>query len=306
MRRRWHLGALAACVLVTLTACGGGGKATHDLLFVSSRSSVYAIYSMNVDGSDQSRLTRDVPKQAGSSAAGLFFQVEPAWAPDGQRIAFSSNRSGTSQIYVMHADGTGTRQLTSLKGGASGPSWSPDGSRIAFLGFEPGFVYVMRVDGSGIRRLGPERGNERDPAWSPDGGRVAFVRREPGTSSTELWVSRPDGTHQQQLTRLNASMSSPTWSPDGTRLAFAANPRGRYELYTVGAEGRGLKRLTHDSIAEDIEPSWSPDGKVIAFSRDGAIVTVDLEGAEHVLTKGKNNDSSPAWRPGAVGAKATK
>jgi len=103
------------------------------------------------------------------------------------------------------------------------------------------------------------------------------------------------------VTSIASTATSPSWAPDGGRLAFASSKRGQYEIYVTDVDGKGLKRLT-SSAAEDIDPAWSPDGKLIAFSRDGAIATVDLALSVTTLTDAKNNDSSPAWKPGAATA----
>ena len=105
-------GVLVAIVTVIAGAgCGGSEEARPDLAFVSTRDGDYAIFEMNADGGAQHRLT---PREVdASSPARLFFQIEPAWSPDGSRIAFSSRRSGTFDLYVMNADGTGTERLTS-------------------------------------------------------------------------------------------------------------------------------------------------------------------------------------------------
>ena len=293
---RSSLGFACLGVFAVLVAAGCGSSTKRsDLLFVSSRSGPYAIYGMSANGDGQRRLTSDSLPQA-TGPAGLFFQVDPVWSRDGQLIAFGSDRSGKPQLYVTHADGTGTRRLTSLAHGAARASWSPDGKKIAFIENQPGNLWVMNASGTAAHQIGDGLENESDPAWSPDGALIAFVRRTPGGDIRELDVVRPDGTGRRQITHLNASVGSPSWSPDGSRLAFAANPRGHLEISIVGVDGKGLRRLT-DSPSEDIDPAWSPDGKLIAFSRDGAIETVDLTGKLQTLTDGKNNDSSPAWKP---------
>ena len=299
MHRRLLVSVLTSACLATLAAgCGGSAKPRPDLLFVSTRSGPYAIYAMNNDGGRQRRLTRKAPKTA-ASPEDLFFQVDPAWSPDGRSIAFASSRSGVSAIYVMNADGSGTRLLGGPPTGAVHPSWSPDGKQLVAGGANHKGLYLMDTDGSHLRRIGNDSARVADPAWSPKGDLIAFARTEPNTPITELWVIRPDGTGLRRVTSLASTVSSPSWAPDGKRLAFAAPVRGQYEIYKTNLDGSGLKRLTA-SAAEDIDPAWSPDGKVIAFSRDGAIETVDLAFAVHALTNGKQNDSSPAWKPGAA------
>jgi Tol biopolymer transport system component len=285
--------ALAGCLLAA--ACGGGGGHSRlDLLFVSSRDGgSYTIWGMNADGSRQQRLTHDTGDA--SSPSGLFYEVDPAWSPDGRRIAFSSKRSGRSEIYAVRADGTGTRRLTSGPGEQTEPTWSPDGRRIAFAAGPVEHIEVMRTDGTRAHRVTGDNG-EIEPAWSPAGGWIAYVRKSSVLPIREIWVVHPDGTGKRQLTSLGASASRPAWSPDGRRIAFADDDRGTFGIYTIGIDGKGLRRVT-SSPADAFEPVWSPDGKLLAFAREGAIYTVTLGDKLTRLTSGNDNDSSPVWRP---------
>jgi Tol biopolymer transport system component len=294
MRLRGSLGVLCAAVAVVLAGCGGDEEARPDLAFVSSRDGDYAIFEMNADGGAQHRLT--VGGAEVTSPARLFFQIEPAWSPDGRRIAFSSRRSGTFDIYVMNADGTGTRRLTSSKDNESHPTWAANGRKIAFVRKED--IYTMNADGSAVRRISDPTAEESDPAWSPDGRWIAYVRREPGTASRELWLMRPDGSARRRLTPQTGSSATPAWSPDSTRLVFSSNEEGsRYELYTIGVGGKGLRRVA-PTARDNFEPSWSPDGTKIAYQEEGAIYTIELETRTiEKLTDSDDNDSSPVWNP---------
>ena len=285
----------AACAALP-AGCGGSGKPRPDLVFVSSRSGVYALYAMNADGSRQKRISH-LPHDTSATRSGLFFQTDPAWSQNGRTIAFASSRTGVSQIFVMNADGSGVRRLTHSKTDADQPAWSPNGGRVAYEAGDPPILYVTRADGEGkARLLGGGGASQAFPAWSPDGTRIAYVRREQGGSVTELWVMSQNGTGAHRLTKLGARVSSPAWSPDGKQIAFAANPGGGYAIYVVNlTSGRIAKRTNGDS--EDLEPVWSPDGRLIAFSRDGSIATVDASGRVTTLTNAKNNDSSPVWNP---------
>jgi TolB protein len=290
--------AFAAALVVLAPGCGGSDDETGaGLFYVSTRDGDYAIYSMNANGDDQRRLTDVEPDL--SSAQGLFFQVEPAPSPDGAEIAFSSKRSGSFDIYVMGADGSGARRLTSTKADDGHPTWSPDGARLAF-GRDDGNIYVMRANGSGVHALTQGGAEESQPAWSPDGRWIAYLRRTPGTTVREVWLVRPDGTGAHRLTSLSASSYSPAWSPQASRVAFSSDRNeGQSDIYTIGVDGRGLRRVT-ETTEDSFEPSWSLDGSAIAFAEGGSIYSVELGGGEpQKLTKAEDNDSSPVWRPEA-------
>jgi len=286
---------VAGCLLL-VAGCGGSGPPGDAIAFVSTRDGDYAIFGMNADGSAQGRLTDE--RGDPSTAEGVEFQTDPAWSPDGTRIAFASAREGSFDIYVMSADGTGTTRLTSTDANDQGPAWSPDGSRLAFSrSADGGHVWVMNADGTGARRLTDELAEEGEPAWSPDGRWIAYTHRASGSDFREIWVARPDGSGRRNVTKLQAKSYAPAWAPDSKRLAFSADRDGvRYDIYTVGLDGKALRRPVR-SREDAFEPAWSPDGLVIAFSRDGAIVVTTLDGVERQLTDPEDNDSSPAWNP---------
>lgn len=291
-------GATAAAALTVLLASCGGGDPTTDLLAVSSRDGDYAVYAMRDDGGGQTRLTDEHGDS--STPRGLFFQVEPAWTPDGAAILFASKRTGNFDLYTMRADGSDTQRLTSTREDDGNPSPSPDGRLIAFDRGTPGGIWIASADGSGARRLGSDTAPETQPAWSPDGGWIAYVRRRPGTSIQELWRVRPDGSGRQQVTRLGGVVQGPSWSPGSERIVFSAVLDGTvFDIYSVTATGKSLRRHTK-STSDAIEPSWSPDGRLIAFAREGSIVTIDLEGNVEEITDPAGNDSAPAWNPNAA------
>lgn len=266
----------------------------QDLAFVSTRDGDYAIFSMSSDGKGERRLTDHDPDT--SSPAGLFFQFDPAWSPDGTKIAFASRRSGSNDLYVMSADGTGTRRLTSTKEDDVHPTWSPDGTRIAFV--RSGDLFVVNAGGSGARSIVSSRDEESQPAWSPDGRWIAYIRRVPDTQVSELRLVRPDGSGGRRLTRPNAAAYTPAWSPDSDRIVFSSNRAGKiFELFTIGLDGKRLRSVA-PTLTDVFEPSWSPDGSRIAFSEEGAISVIELGGGEvEQLTSTDDNDSSPAWNP---------
>jgi TolB protein len=295
-----RLMSFAVLLAALLAACGSSSpKGPPELLFVSTRDGDYAVFGADADGRHARRLTKEHGDPA--TPAGLFFQLQPAWSPDGTEIAFASRRDGKYHIYVMSADGTRVRRLTSSAKDDNRPGWSPDGVRIVFS--REGALFRVPSAGGAARRVGKGFGNADDPAWSPDGSRIAYDYRQPGSLAREVYVMQADGTHARRVTRLGETSALPAWSPDGRRLAFQSRAgNGHVQIYTIRADGTGARRLTNGA-ADSIEPAWSPDGRLIAFSLDGAIATVDLQGKVSKLTNADDNDSSPAWRPAAQATK---
>ena len=227
-------------VALLLTGCGGGSstKGPPDLIFVSVRDDDYAIFGADADGKNARRLTKE--KGDTSSPAGLFFQVEPAWSADGEQIAFVSGRDGRGHLYVMKADGTGTRRLTNTDQDDSHPSWSPDGKWIVFS--REGALFRVAPEGGTATRVGKGPGAAASPAYSPDGTRIAYDYRLPGFSIREVWVMNADGTNARKVTDLREKSGYPAWSPDGKTLAFHSDAFGGHlEIYTVPVAGRAIR-----------------------------------------------------------------
>src|SRR5262245_34267135 len=228
-----------------------------ELAFVSNGQ----IFHVRLDGTEPAQLTHD------------GVNSEPAWSPDGSRIAFvhSDGSSGGSQIYVMNADGSNVVQRTNA-GGAS-PAWSPDGTRIAFASDR---IYVMRVDQDwwNPMPLGFDRGFIGQPAWSPDGTKIAFVSDSRAFDFfSDLYVMNADGSDVRLLLACPFFACStyyfqPAWSPDGGTIAltacggfFICFPDSTVAL--VNADGSGLRSIAR--AGGFTRPSWSPDGSRIAF-----------------------------------------
>jgi TolB protein len=261
---------------------------------------------MDADGSHQHRLTPDRGKN--SSASRLYYQLDPAWSPNGHLIGFASWRDGPSHIYVVDSNGKHTRRLTSSSQPDSHPTWSPDAKRIAFVRGKTGAIEIMNSDGTDVRRVtsGLGSGSAGDPAWSPDGRWIAYDLKASGATTSDVWLMHPDGSDGHRLTPVGANSISPTWSPDSQKIAFSSDAGGSMlSIYEIGVSGHGLELVVRPD-RDAIEPAWSPDGKLIAFSSDGAIVVVPVgPGTEQVITNPKDNDSSPAWNPVQPAAKTS-
>jgi len=216
---------------------------------------------MNADGSSPTRVTtNDWPRE-------FRYDRDPAWSPDGTKLAFTRTSRGRSAIWIVNPDGSGLRQLPTPRGHNANPAFSPDGTRIAF-DYVPGSgvtsmggkrLYVVGVDGGAAQPLTGEDDSAEDPAWSPDGARLVFSRPGFDDAFARLVVVNADGTAERRLATGTLSATNPAWSPDGTTIAFAGRRSGRLLIYSVAAGGGPATRVT-SGRATDLDPAWQPSG----------------------------------------------
>ena len=171
------------------------------------------VVTVNVDGSELRAITTE------------GFGELPAWSPTGEWIAYLSRRSGGTELYVSHPDGTGERKLTDLSpdglGGYS-PVWSPDGTRIALEVEQDGGwnIDVIDVQAGTFRRLTEAPGDEISPVWSPDGRWVAYAASPVPSGQGDnagtfvIKATRVDGSEQRTLTDAPGASAGLAWQPN--------------------------------------------------------------------------------------------
>lgn len=181
----------------------------------------------------------------------------PAWSPDGELLALSSSRSGDQEIYTAAPDGGKLRRLTYSRGVDISPAWNPrTGNQIAFVSDRSGSpqIYLMNSDGSNVERLTSGEGYAVSPAWSPNGQMLAFAWQRNNTSF-DIYVMDVATRQVVQLTRDSGRNEQPSWAPDGRHLVFQSTRSGRNQIWTMLADGTGLRQITFEGT--NTAPQWS-------------------------------------------------
>jgi tol-pal system beta propeller repeat protein TolB len=196
-------------------------------------------------------------------------EFDPAWSPDGLRIAYSrETQRGARDIYAINADGTQTRKLTNSKLAESKPAWSPDGEELAFARSFSRDSEIFRMSRTGERQMQitSTPGSNWDPAWSSR-NEIAFTSTR--DTRRQIYVMASDGSRQRRLTDFTFHAYDPAWSPDGTKVVFVGSTGLTADLWVIPATGGEMKRLTNlGNYVPASDPAWSPDGEWIIFSAD--------------------------------------
>jgi Tol biopolymer transport system component len=242
--------------------------------------------------------TIDVVDADGSAKRSLGPGLDPAWSPDGSRIAFwrgTGDTSGcendpginqapppcTGDVWVMKADGSQAHLVVS---NGMKPAWSPDGRRLAYSTAEPAAaglheLFVANADGTAPRRL-TSGFSDTAAKWSPDGRTIVFARCCVGSAAAagpELYAIAPDGTNLRHVWGTpDLTAWGPAWSPDGGRIAFTGYNYGanKVSIYVLDLATDSADQITQGPAGPtwvdnmDYAPAWSPDGRRIAYVHD--------------------------------------
>ena len=309
------IAAVAALLLaVTIGSAAPAFATTGGLIvFGSDRDHAFGgfdLYTMDGSGSSVMRLTFD--------ATGSVDYSSPDWSFDAKKIAFLKN----ARVWVMDANGSNPKQLTTAAGADFRPSWSPDGTKIAYehRSGQPAVSQIMVMDANGSNPHALTNTPSRDnvsPSWSPDGTKIAFASTRGDGGIGQIYVMGSNGSNQVPLTTSTSAPgdSSPAWSPDGKEIAFdgtvITGQTFAGHIFVMNANGTSQHQITNGAGNGEGGPTWSPDGTRIAFEAaypmgnmfsPGQIYAVNSDGTGAVtnLTNNSFQNGVAAWQKNAV------
>ncbi len=237
-----------------------------------------------------------------------FKAFAPIISPDGEKIIFSSNKSGRYEVYIINTDGINCRKLTNIPPVDKHPvSYFPDGKRIIFFAGELQIptpkeyykeykdfdIYSIGTNGEGIKKLTHILSLFWDLSLSPDGKNIVFS--EFCNDNYEIFIMDKDGNNKKKLTNNSVRDCASTWSPDGKKIAYVSDGM----LYLMNPDGKNQVKLIDKTQCYVSYGVWSPDGKKIAFVAEGDIYTIDIDGKnlKNLTNTPDWDESCPSWRP---------
>lgn len=279
--------ALADDLVYDLT--GEEGIASTRLAYVTRTPSGYALSVKSLD-----------PRSAWDVMVDGDVITTPAWSPLGDRIVFTSYRSGNADLWSYSFGTTSAEMVFSSPGLNTSPAWAPDGGSLALTltGSGSADIYLLELDGGEATRLTLRGSIETSPTFSPTGAQIAFTSDRVGYP--QLYVMDASGGTAMRISRTHGYCDSPAWSPDGDRIAYTARVGGDFHVFVMDADGTDIRQVTTEGTLNE-DPVWGPTGRHLAFSsdRDGerAIYMVELNG----LTVRRVSDGGecycPTWSP---------
>ena len=217
-----------------------------------------------------------------------FYEVEPAWSPDGRQLAYSSDKAGTQDIYVRDMSTGSERRLTSLEGAEVATAWSPDGKTIAFQNqeFE---TWTVNADTGEMRRVLAALFAPGRPSWSPDGNTIALAARMRFSTRFReghnqiLTVNLTTGEQKyypaggQFSTIQTRGNDGPAWSPDGKWMAVVLEST----LHVIPVDNVGKPTGPPVKINNEATDSvsWSGDSEWLLYASNGHLKMVSRDGS---------------------------
>ncbi|HKL78637.1 MAG TPA: Tol-Pal system beta propeller repeat protein TolB [Gammaproteobacteria bacterium] len=271
---------------------GWSGAFTSRLAYVVKAEERYRLMIADADGAN--------PRSVLTSGEPL---LSPAWAPDGNHLAYVSFEENRSMVYRQNLE-TGKRTtLAAFDGINSAPAFSPGGDKLALALSRDGNpeIYVLDLASRQLRRLTHHGAIDTEPTWGPQGERLIFTSDRGG--GPQLYRMRADGGEPKRLTFEGNYNASPTWSPDGRWVAFLHGDGNRFQIAVKDLENKGPLRTVSGRGPHEA-PSFAPNSHTILFATraadgGGELATVSVDGnVQQRLQRQRAGDvREPAWSP---------
>ena len=245
---------------------------------------------------------------------GLGLAVSPIWliwakAPTTEKIAFSSNRDGNWNIYIMDPDGSEQKRVTRNSAADHSPVWSPNGEQILFVSNRDGVydLYVIDADGRHVRRVFRKLVLRIQPTWSPDGERIAFHTQKPQWKPEwNIQTATIYGADVKEVAVVVQQGGDPSWSADGNKIAFVDYIDDDRRIRIITLSSGEVRTFLPKESPWMSTPAWSPDGNRLAFTwhksgiagRPPAIFVANRDGSDlKRVVKSEWRVFDPAWSP---------
>lgn len=265
---------------------------TLPILFLYS----IVLVSVTINGNLQPAVAQDsVP---------LIENTHPNWAPNGDKIAFSSSVDGNYEIYAYNLRTLHLSQISKHPADDFYPVWSPDGSLIAYYSTREDTddvedqVFANAVISGNFGHKNAGRDSDL-PSWAPNGRSIIFHEKD--RYSYNIHITNRYGKHEQKITDNLFNELYPEYSPDGKKIVFTSDQTGYKEIFVMNKDGSNRIQLT-DNEAMNLRPTWSPDGKHILFTSNKSvnfeIYSLNADGKNlRQLTHHPQYDLGPVWSP---------
>lgn len=296
--RPWSTPTKTPAVIKTLSATLDVTPAEGRIAFACRREgkSLDDICVMNADGSGYRRIT------SGISAESYY----PSISPDGRSVIYSSNRTGSFQIFEQDLENGAVIQLTQNMSEAYAPEISPDGSMVVFaVNLDMlSTIWLMERDGSDPHMIFRQEGKDAvDPTWSPDGKTILFAM---GTVNSKLlYTIDLAGKNLTLMSNMLFTRGRSDWSADGQIIGAYGGAAPHWEIFFMNPDGSNLRQMTYSG--RNLAPSFSPDSKWMVYTSYGGdnanldaceIYIMRVDGSENIqLTDNDICDWQPRWGP---------